>query len=187
MHIYNFLSLDYKFLFDCVALGRENLELDPLPKVGLQADAAGAISKGFRLSKINNGIRGTCWFHCKKSFDKGLLSIRDVDKKKNLLADVYQLQLSQSPDIFKNASKLFVEKYLSDDDERVRTFIVDFSKEWIDQNNTWYESYNHPNDAGSCSTNNGNESINRVVKAEDTLRKLLPLSEFLIGNNKIIK
>ena len=40
----------------------------------------------------------------------------------------------------------------------------------------------HPNDAGACSSNNGNESINRVVKAEDTLRKLLPLSEFLIGS-----
>ena len=52
------------------------------------------------------------------------------------------------------------------------------------------ESYDivtyHPNDAGACSSNNGNESINRVVKAEDTLRKLLPLSEFLIGNNKIL-
>ena len=66
--------------------------------------------------------------------------------------DVYQLQLSQSPEIFKAASGLFVSKYLSDEDERVVTFIEDFSKEWIDQNNTWYESYNHPNNADSCST-----------------------------------
>jgi hypothetical protein len=152
-----------------------------LPKIVIQADAAGAIGKGFRLSKINNGVRGTCWFHCKKSFKIGLASVKDEKKKAELLSDVYLLQLSQTPDIFKAASALFVEKYLADDDERVVSFIEDFSKEWIDQNNTWYESYNHPNNAGSCSTNNGNESINKVIKLQDTLRKLLPMSEFLLG------
>ena len=83
--------------------------------------------------------------------------------------------MSQSPDIFKSASKFFVEKYLSDDDERVRTFIEDFSEEWIDQNNTWYESYNHPNDAGSCSTNNGNESIELLSRRYSKNYDFVPL------------
>ena len=56
-------------------------------------------------------------------------------------------------------------------------FIRDFKREWIDQNN----SFNNPNDAGSCSTNNGNEGCNAVIKSQDTFRKLLPLSRFLLG------
>jgi len=63
-------SLDYKFVFDSVALGREMLGLEPLNKISLMADAAGAIGNGFQESKMDSGVRGTCWFHCKKSVDK---------------------------------------------------------------------------------------------------------------------
>ena len=51
-------------------------------------------------------------------------------------------------------------------------FIRYFKSEWIDQNSNWFEGYNHPNDAGSTSNNNGNESVNGVIKREDTYVKL---------------
>ena len=58
-------------------------------------------------------------------------------------------------------------------------FIKYFKDEWIDNNSNWFESYNHPNDAGSTSNNNGNESINGIIKTEGTLRNLLSLNAFM--------
>jgi hypothetical protein len=58
--------LDFKFLFDSLAEGREKLGLEPLPKLTLMADNANAICNGFRESKCDSGIRGNCWFHVKK-------------------------------------------------------------------------------------------------------------------------
>ena len=74
-------SLDYKHIFDGLALGRELLQKTPLPTLALMADAAAAIGNGFELSKISSGIRGTCWFHCKKSFDKGISSVLNKEQK----------------------------------------------------------------------------------------------------------
>ena len=54
-------------------------------------------------------------------------------------------------------------------------------------NSNWFESYNHPNNAGSCKTYNGNQGCNGVVKSEDTLKKLLPLASFLFGISILIK
>ena len=177
---YNF-SLDYKFGFNCIVLAREKLELAPLPQLALMADAAGSIGNGFNESDLESGVIGTCWFHCKKSADIKLLSVRDEDKKAKILTCLYQLQVCQTPEIFKVASSLFVNECLDDDDSSVVNFFVDFKAEWLDQHCTWYESYNHPNNAGSCSRNNGQESCNGVIKKQDTLRELLALSQFLLG------
>ena len=46
-----------------------------------------------------------------------------------------------------------------------------FQKEWHNKNKNWYEG-------ASLSTNNGLESINRVIKDEYTLRERLPLPRF---------
>ena len=69
-----------------------------------------------------------------------------------------------------------------DDDDDVIDFIKGFKKEWLDQNQNWFEGWNHPNNAGSPSTNNGNEACNGVIKSEETFRELLPLYSFLLGN-----
>jgi hypothetical protein len=58
-------------------------------------------------------------------------------------------------------------------------FLEYFKSEWIDINSHWYEGYNNPNNAGSTSNNNGNESINGLIKREDTLRNLLSLNSFI--------
>ena len=51
------------------------------------------------------------------------------EKKSNMLTDITRLQLSQTPDIFKSASALFVKKYENDEDERVVTVIRTFKSE----------------------------------------------------------
>ncbi len=118
-HIYIFIFLcnlksikyklhifDHKFIFDSKAVARERFELRPLPKLSLRADVAVAIGKGFVESKLDTGIRVTCWFHCKKGVD--LIWVKDIEKKSALLDKFYQLQVCQAPYIFKPSCKLFV-------------------------------------------------------------------------------
>jgi hypothetical protein len=136
------------------------------------ADAAGAITNGFNESDIVIINRGMCWFHCKKACDKQLLKIHDKDKRSDLIQGIVTLQLAQTPDIFRSASKLFIDEWSKDADYDIQVFIQYFKSEWIEKNSNWFESYNHPNDAGSTSNNNGNEFINGVIKEEDTLRNL---------------
>jgi hypothetical protein len=155
------------------------IHVDPILRISLMADAAGAITNGFNESDIVIIIRGMCWFHCKKSCDKQLLKVHDKDKRSDLIQGIVTLQLAQTPDIFRSASKLFIDEWSKDADDDIQVFIQYFKSEWIDNNSNWFESYNHPNDAGSTSNNNGNESINGVIKAEDTLRNLLSLNAFM--------
>jgi hypothetical protein len=72
--------------------------------------------------------------------------------------------------IFRSASKLFIDEWSKDADDDIQVFIQYFKSEYIDNNSSWFESYNQPNDAGSTSNNKCNESINGVIKAEDILR-----------------
>ena len=183
---YYYLSFDFKFAFDCICLGREKLELEPLSKLALMADNAIAIGNGFRESKCNCGVRGNCWFHCKKGVDKELACVKNLEKKADILVGIYELQVCQTPEIFKAASALFIELWGDDEDEAVKIFIKYFKDNWLVINCNWFESYNHPNNAGSCSSNNGNEAINGVIKRQDTLRELLPLTTFLLVSCNIV-
>jgi hypothetical protein len=143
------------------------IHVDPILRISLMADAAGAITNGFNESVIIIIIRGMCWFHCKKSCYKQLLKLHDKDKRSDLIQGFVTLKLAQTPDIFRSASKLFIDEWSKDADDDIQVFIQYFKSEWIDNNSNWFESYNHPNDAGSTSNNNGNESINGLIKAED--------------------
>ena len=155
------------------------VHIDPIIRISLMADAAKAITNGFNESEIKIFIRGMCWFHCKKACDKQIVKVHDENKRSDIIQGIITLQLSQTPEIFGAASKLFIEEWSKDMDEDVKIFIKYFKDEWIDNNSNWFESYNHPNDAGSTSNNNGNESINGIIKTEGTLRNLLSLNAFM--------
>jgi uncharacterized protein YneR len=150
-----------------------------IDRISIMADAAEAITNGIEESDIIIIIRGMCWFHCKKSVDKQIIKVKDSNKRSASITSIICLQLSQTPAIFKAASKLFLNEYILDEDEDVRIFIKYFKDNWIDINSNWFEGYNHPNNAGSTSNNNGNESVNGLIKREDTLRNLLSLSSFM--------
>ena len=66
-------------------------------------------------------------------------------------------------------------------------FIKYFDDEWLVNHPNWFEGWNNPNNIGAPSTNKGNESINRVIKDQDTFRNLLDLSTFLFTVRKIIR
>ena len=112
-----------------------------IERISLMADVAKAITNGIEESGITIIIRGMCWFHCKKSVDKHIVKIKAKDKRSAIITSIISLQLCQTPDIFKAATKLFLNEYLFDVDEDVRIFINYFKE-------NWHEGYNHPNNAG---------------------------------------
>ena len=173
---------DYKFLFDALQLGRSRLELPPLSLgLSLMADAADSITNGFKESFVGStGVRGVCWFHVKKAVDKHLNCVKDLNKRQEIISDIVSLQVTQTRLLFDSASKLFLEKWDKSVDPQVTDFIEYFKKEWVIGHPNWFEGYNHPHNVGAPSTNNGNESINGVIKKEDTLRSLLDLNTFLV-------
>lgn len=88
-----------------------------------------------------------------------------------VLDDIDVLQLSQSPEIFDRASKMFLKKY-----EHFKDFVAYFDSEWLQLNRNWFEgaSLNF-----APSTNNAHESFNRVFKDEKTMRERFPLEMFI--------
>ena len=63
--------LDYKFLFNSLLLGQQQMNITPSgDPISLMADAAGAITNGFAESGFALNKRGMCWFHAKSAIDK---------------------------------------------------------------------------------------------------------------------
>ena len=56
---------------------------------------------------------------------------------------------------------------LCNETEGVITFIEYFRDEWVNKRSNWFEGWNDQNNAGTPITNNGNEAVNGVFKAED--------------------
>ncbi len=108
--------LDYKFLFDCVAKGLTMMDLPGLPKLCLMADAAPSICKGFSMSLLKESLlhRLVCWFHVKKALDQRLKNILCLVKRAEIITQIIFMQLSQTPQIFKAASRLFLKQWEND-------------------------------------------------------------------------
>lgn len=82
------------------------------------------------------------------------------------------MQLAQNDDIFNAASRLFLRKW-----EKIsKDLTAYFKKEWIVSHKNWHEGYRHK----TPSTNNGQESHNKNIKDEHTLRERLDLSQFRV-------
>ena len=177
---------DFAFLFKSIQIAREKLNLPKLPSsLNLMADAAGAITNGFRLAGFT-GIRGMCWFHVTKALKSRLAKLND-DHAAKIRSDIHFLQLSQTPAIFDSASKLFLKKWRHEQkDEQEIDFLNYFEQEWLIAYPNWFEGYSHPNNVGAPSTNNGNESINGVIKKENTFRELLSLGHFHVVTFRMI-
>ena len=115
---------DYAFLFKSLQLAREKLNLPKIPQsVNLMADAAGAITNGYRLAGFT-GIRGMCWFHVTKALKSKLAKLKNDEIASKIRSDIHFLQLCQTPTIFESASKLFLKKWRDEqkDDESVLVF-----------------------------------------------------------------
>lgn len=105
----------------------------------------------------------------RKCVDKKIQTLVPKELQKEILNDIDQLQLSQSPKMFDNVAKLFLEKWKDQEN-----FITYFQKEWLEHHRNSYEGVR----IFTPSTNNALEASNSVIKKENTLRERLPLSKF---------
>ena len=62
--------------------------------------------------------RAYCWFHVKKAVEPKIARIDDESQRAEIFSRIVQLQLCQTPKIFKAASRLFLQVF-----DRPRTII----------------------------------------------------------------
>ncbi len=48
------------------------------------------------------------------------MKVHDKDKKSDLIQGIVTLQLAQTPDIFRSASKLFIDEWFKDADDDIQ-------------------------------------------------------------------
>ncbi|OXA42198.1 hypothetical protein Fcan01_23227 [Folsomia candida] len=149
------------------------------PKV-LIADSAEAITNGFESVFGSNFVRVYCWYHVSAKIKDRLKQIECPETRRELKSDIDLLQLAEDKLDFDAAVHLFRQKWSGVD--AVKNFVGYFIGEYIDQRCGWYEG----TAPGFPSTNNGLESINGLIKRQGTLRKRLPLGEFVNCISKLL-
>jgi transposase-like protein len=140
-------------------------------------DGSGAIRNAYIHIFDNNKVV-MCWAHMRRNVNKKLSIVKNKETTQEILDDIDQLQLCESEKVFRNASSLFLKKWISREEE----FSTYFETEWLQNLNSWYEGYN----IFTPSTNNALEATNRVIKDEHTFRERQPLSRFFTIANDIV-
>ncbi len=149
-------------------------------------DYAQAITNGFTIAwEREPEYRIVCWAHCLRKFDEYISPVTNKKTKDEVYDDLYMLQSSQSYEIFQEGKRLFLKKWSTN--KQVTNCLKSFFKVWgKPDTENWYEGY-HP--LGCVpSTDNALESTNNIVKTNGTLRKRLPVGQF-VGSveNKVLK
>ena len=169
---------DFEFIFRSVS--KAVSEWKPII---LLADGSDAITNGFSAVFGEPEVRLMCFFHMIKNVDKHLLIITVIDVRNQIKADIYTLQSSQSQQIFRKASSLFLRKWKKNSSVQVVEFILYFEDEWSIKRPNWYEGAA----AGVPSSNNGIEATNSVIKKENTMRERLSVGQFLGCTTEMVK
>ena len=177
---------DYAFMFKSIIDALKTIyEFDYEPDT-LLGDYAQAITNGFTIAwNREPEYRIICWAHCLRKFDEYIFPVKTETTKKKVYDDLYLLQSSQSYEIFQEGRRLFLKKWASN--KTVSTCLKSFFKVWGKlETENWYEGY-HP--LGCVpSTDNALESTNNVVKTKGTLRKRLPIGQFVRSvEDKVLK
>ncbi|RNA00682.1 hypothetical protein BpHYR1_026613, partial [Brachionus plicatilis] len=173
---------DYQFIFSSLLIGLQLTNQQELGYVDLVADAADAITNGFK-NVFGVRKRGMCWFHPKKAITTRIAILNDSTLQSQIMLDLDALQLCQSDCLFEKASKLFLKKWINHSNKNIKDFLRYFESEWLLKHPGWYEGFL----SDGPSTNNGLESINSTLKKNHSFRKRLPLHQFLSLAKDIIK
>ena len=168
----------FKFVFESLKLAAEDLlDYEFQPNL-LIADAAGAITAGFRAVFGNSFKRVMCWYHTIAAIDRRLQTIKlSEETSEALRSDICKLQICENEAIFNAAFDLFKNKWILE----VPDFVEYFENQWFKENKNWYEGFA----IGLPSTNNGLESTNDKIKASVD-RELNHIGRFLVLLEKTI-
>lgn len=162
-------GLDFEFIFKSVKDAiKIHFDHDFEPEV-IIADGSDAIRNGFYNTFKSAVLDVMCYVHvlrncCKQPF-------ASKTNKSLIIEDIQKMHLSPNKSTFSMMSKLFCEKWA----ELEPNFVSYFKKEWLTAHSNWFEGAAHY----TPSTNNALESHNAVIKRKITLRRRLPMNEFL--------
>lgn len=161
---------DYAFIFKCVKDAiKKHFDIDFAPEK-LIADAADPIRNAFYGSYTSAKLDIMCYAHvirncCKRPFTSN-------NNKQLILDDIRKMQLAPNRETFKMMSRLFCEKWRVIEAD----FVSYFEREWLGPHCNWFEGAADY----TPSTNNAQESHNAQIKKKITLRRRLPLNQFLL-------
>lgn len=161
---------DFRFLFQSLSNGVQNITHNEINPRYLVADASAAITKGFNDTFENDEtIRINCFSHLMMNVDK--YKFQDTEQKSNIKNDIKKLQQSSSQSQFDVGCDLFIKKWTQTEPE----FTMHFNNVYIKANNMWYAG------AGIRvpKTNNALENFNRQMKSHQTFYKRQNLNVFL--------
>lgn len=125
---------DHQFLFSSLKTVIFKLfQVIYAPKV-LLADAAHACTNGFQAVFSGDNKRIVCWAHVLRAYER-LRRIRNEETRKSISRDIYNLQQSVSPSIFRKAIQLFDMKWRQQNQDTINEFLDYFAAEWCTERN----------------------------------------------------
>ena len=171
---------DFSFLFNAVKKAASSIEaISDYNPTTLIADNAPAIENGFtEIFAHENLKRVNCWAHAIRNVDNELTKIKNKIFQGQLRLDILDIQLSRNKKMFLKLTELFELKWLNKSNS-VDNFLLYFRKNWVLNNNGWYEGYS----IGDPSTSNAIESSHKYIK-KDTNRSRKPAIKFIHSTGK---
>lgn len=167
---------DYAFVFDAVKKKiKECFSANFAPSM-LISDAADAIRNGFYRIFPDATVDIMCFAHVLRNIEKRKFNSKN--NKKLIIDDIKKLQHAPDKTTFSFMSTLFCEKWAPVEQE----FVAYFKAQWLGVHCNWYEGAA----MYAPSTNNAQESVNNVIKRKITLRRRLPMNQFLASMSMLI-
>lgn len=148
-------SDDFKFLFQGIKDGTQNILGHKMEQKAIVCDAAFAIINAFKEVFGNDVIVIMCWFHAKVAMEKHLMIVKK-ENQKEIMDDIEFLHIASTPEIFDSATGLFMQKWKSSEPD----FCEYFENQWLIQHRNWYLG---AAEYVPCH-NNALESSNRYLK-----------------------
>lgn len=133
------------------------------------ADGADQIQNAFYNKFESAKLDIMCYAHVIRNCRKRPFS-SNVNKE-SILSDIALMQLSPNRTTFDMLKDLFIDKWTPVEPD----FAAYFEKEWLGSHSNWFEGAADY----TASHNNSQESHNAVIKRKITLRKRLPLNQFM--------
>ncbi|XP_055307521.1 uncharacterized protein LOC129571717 [Sitodiplosis mosellana] len=160
---------DYEFVFESIKTAVEVYFEAKFEPTTIIADGAHAIRNAFFKVFPSADLGIMCFPHVIRNIRKRHFKVKS--NKQLILDDIRKIQKAPNRSMFEMMCELFCEKWKRLESE----FIEYFRKQWLGDLNNWFEGAAEY----TPSTNNGVESHNANIKRKVTLRRRLPLNQFL--------
>lgn len=162
---------DYEFVFTSIKIAVQSFYGETFEPTTLITDGAIPIRNAFDLVYISADLGIMCFPHVLRNVMKQPFIVKT--NKPLIISDIKKVQQASNRAMFDMMCKLLCAKW----DSLEPIFIAYFKKQWMDKLSNWFEgSANY-----TPSSNNGVESHNASIKRKITLRKRLPLNQFLVA------